>query len=317
MDTPVPTQSSLGPHVVGMRIVVRRVLPGETGPSGGPALTDLLGICLAWTEDACVVQPESGPAVTIALADIVSGKPVPPRPSARMRVSARDAELHTATLWPSVEVEQLGEWQLRVDTAPAGRRRKRANSCLAMGEPGVPVLDALARVRAFYPARGLPALLQVEAGSDEEAQVRAAGWKDIEGESDLLLASVSRLRRTLPRQLPRQLPRVELEVTARYSAATLGTSTDLLARGRAALDGDWVGLHDLEVVPPSRRRGLASAIVATLLEWAAEQGAMTAWLHVETDNPAARAFWEALGFSPHHTCRYYAPSSASASPVSR
>ena len=39
---------ALGPHVVGLRVVVRRVLPGETGPTGGPAMTDVLGVCEAW-----------------------------------------------------------------------------------------------------------------------------------------------------------------------------------------------------------------------------------------------------------------------------
>ncbi len=73
----------LGPHVVGRRVVLRRVLRDETGPSGGPAMTDLLGVCTAWDDDAGVVQPESGPPVRIALADIVSGKPVPPRPERR------------------------------------------------------------------------------------------------------------------------------------------------------------------------------------------------------------------------------------------
>ena len=70
----------LGPHVVGQRVVVRRVVPGETGPSGGPAMTDVLGVCLRWSDGECVVQPETGPAVTIPLRLIVSGKPVPPRP---------------------------------------------------------------------------------------------------------------------------------------------------------------------------------------------------------------------------------------------
>src|SRR6188472_1688067 len=74
---------ALGPHVVGLRVVVRRVLPGETGPSGGPAMTDVLGVCTAWADGVCVVAPSSGgPPVTIRIADIVSGKPVPPRPSA-------------------------------------------------------------------------------------------------------------------------------------------------------------------------------------------------------------------------------------------
>ena len=46
---PTPgTAHGLGPHVVGQRVVVRRVVRGETGPSGGPAMTDVLGICTSW-----------------------------------------------------------------------------------------------------------------------------------------------------------------------------------------------------------------------------------------------------------------------------
>ena len=294
----------LGPHVVGQRVVVRRIVHGETGPTGGPAMTDLLGVCLSWSDGVCVVQPETGPAVSIALADIVSGKPVPPRPSMRMRVSARDAEEHTARLWPSIEVRPLGSWQLRIDTAPTGRRRKRANSCLAMGDPGTPVRDALASVTAFYARRGADALVQVEADSDLEAAIRAAGWQPLDhGESELVLASVAGARRALPRQLPD----ADLRLGSGHATATVGAGPDLLAEGRAGLDGDWVGLHGVEVATSARRRGLGTAVVATLLEWAAEQGATTAWLHVETDKPGARAFWAALGFTPHHTCRYYAP----------
>src|SRR3954470_18761179 len=82
------TPPGLGPHCVGQRVVVRRVLPGETGPSGGPAMTDLLGVMESWTDGSTVVRAEDGTTTEIALRDIVSGKPVPPRASARMRVSA-------------------------------------------------------------------------------------------------------------------------------------------------------------------------------------------------------------------------------------
>jgi hypothetical protein len=60
-------------------VVVRRVLPGETGPTGGPAMTDVLGTCEAWTDTTVVVRREDGSVVEIPLADVVSGKPVPPR----------------------------------------------------------------------------------------------------------------------------------------------------------------------------------------------------------------------------------------------
>ncbi len=56
-----------------------------------------------------------------------------------------------------------------------------------------------------------------------------------------------------------------------------------------------------------RRRGLARDVVATLLEWGAERGALTAWLHVESDNHGARAFYDSLGLGVHHTVRYLSP----------
>lgn len=304
---------------MGQRIVVRRVLRGQTGPSGGPAFTDVLGTCLAWDADSCLVERADGEKVRIVLADVVSGKPVPPRPPVRMRVSARDAESHTAALWPTVETAPLGAWVLRHEPAPVGRLRKRASSCLAMGDPGRPVPDALAEVAAFYAARDRDPLVQVETGSDVEAAVVAAGWEPLPvGASELWLASVSRVRRALPPSASTPALPVELTGTGPHAIAAAGTGCDPVAEGHAALDRDWVGLHGLAVDPSYRRRGLGAAVVARLLDWAAEQGALTAWLHVETDNPGGQAFWEALGFAAHHGCRYYAPaSSASAGPVSR
>ena len=68
-------------------------------------------------------------------------------------VSARETEEHASPLWPLVERVPLGEWQLRSDPAPADRLIKRANSCLAMGNPGQPLTDAADRVCEFYTAR--------------------------------------------------------------------------------------------------------------------------------------------------------------------
>lgn len=308
---------------MGQRIVVRRVLRGQTGPSGGPAFTDVLGTCLAWDEETCLVERADGEKVRIVLADVVSGKPVPPRPPVRMRVSSRDAEAHTAALWPTVATTPLGAWTLRTETAPTGRLLKRANSCLAMGDPDRPVDEALAAVAAFYAERGRDPLVQVETGSDVEAAVRAAGWLPLPvGDSELWLASVSRVRRALPPSATAPATPVELSVTGPRAVVSAGTGCDPVAEGHAAVDGDWVGLHGVTVDPSYRRRGMGAALVARLLSWSAEQGALTAWLHVEADNPGGQAFWEALGFAFHHGCRYYVPgaapaSSASAEPVSR
>ncbi|MEZ0578612.1 GNAT family N-acetyltransferase [Nocardioides sp. MH1] len=294
----------LGPHVVGQRVVVRRLVRGETGPSGGPALTDLLGVCLAWGDGRCVVQPETGDPVEIALADIVSGKPVPPRPSVRMRVSSRDAELHAASLWSTVTTRPLGDWVLRTDTAPVGRLRRRANSCLAFGDPGVPFPEAEVQVRSFYDTIGRPTYVQVEAGSAQDEAFAAAGWQhDPTGDAELRLAGVSAVRRRIGR-----VPDLaHLTATGPRAVATVSDGSGVLARGEAAVDGDWIGVHGVEVESTHRRQGLATAVLSELLGWGAEQGATTAWLHVEVDNVPALSWYDVLGLAPHHTCRYLTP----------
>lgn len=273
---------------------------GETGPTGGPAFTDLLGICTEWGEGWCVVAPESGAPVRIPLADIVSGKPVPPRPSVRHRVSVREAELRTAALFPGLETAYVGEWQLRAQPRPGAAVRRRANSCLAMGDPGAPFDEAVAAVRAFYAARDRSPLVNVEADSETEAAFRSHGWRPVPGDAHFLLASVARTRRLLPRSFA-VAPARSVEGD-RVCVTVAGR-----AEGQAAVDGDWVGLFGLTVEPAYRRQGLATAVLAELLAWAAEQGARTAWLHVETGNDAAIALYEGLGFETHHTYRYLAP----------
>ncbi len=291
---------TLGPHVVGSRVVVRRLVPGETGPSGGPAMTDVLGVCLRWSGGECVVQPDDGPAVTIPLRLVVAGKPVPPRPSVRARATPLEIHRHVAGLWPGVVTEQVGEWVLRAGPLVDGRYPRRGSSALAMGDPGVPLPEALDRVLAFSESHGRRPLAVVELGSAREEELATLGWRPIDlAPVHTQLASVARVRRGLgpPAEdatVEEDGPRVEVR---------LGDA----ARGRAAVEGDWLGLHGVLVDPAQRHRGLARAVVATLLEWGAERGATTTWLHVESDNTAAVGLWEGIGFRTHHDHRYVAP----------
>ena len=282
----------LGPHVVGQRIVVRRLVPGETGPTGGPAFTDVLGICVAW--DPCVVQTDRG-TVTIPLAEIVSGKPVPPRPSVRLRASVAECESHVATLWSSVAVTPVGAWQVRSATSVP---RKRANSCLAVVDPGLPLAEAVAAVRRVSGPGAR--LLHVEADSSLEADLLALGCGPAGGESAFMLAGVSRALRAGGRPTAS----ADLSPSGSHASASIGGGCDPIAEAQATVDGDWIGIREVLVDPGHRRQGLARAVVAGLLEWGLEQGARTAWLHVEEDNVAERALYESLGFVEHHRMRY-------------
>jgi N-acetylglutamate synthase len=262
-------------------------------------MTDVLGICESWGDGVTVIRREDGSTVTIRTADIVSGKPVPPRPSVRGRVPVREAESHAAPHWPGVERTELGEWELRSEPEPEGRLRKRANSCLAMGDPGIGLPEAADAVVAHYRDRGRPALVQVEVGSETDEWFTAHGWTVVEGGDALfLLGSLSRARRLVGSAAGDADP--ELRVDGPRAHAVIPDR----ALAKASVDGDWLGIHDVVVEPAFRRRGLARVVMATLLEWGAEQGATTVWLHVETDNDPAIALYESMGLSVHHACRY-------------
>ena len=288
---------SLGPHVVGQRIVVRHLLPDGRA-------TDVLGTCTAWDDGSLTIDrdgpPDRAGPVVIALADVVTGKPVPPRASVRARVPARSVEEHVAALWTEIETEPLGEWLLRASPPHGGRLRRRGNSALAMDEPGIGWGDAVWRVREFYAAREQPAYIQVQRGSSVERTLAPLGFTSLgDGDAHAQLAPVAQALRSVRRSAPD----VAAEVDESPTSATVRLDSGA-ATGRAVLSGDWVLVEGLVVDPGHRRRGLATAVLADLLDWGASRGATTAMLHVETDNTGAIALYERHGFVTHHTNRY-------------
>ena len=298
----------LGPHVVGQRIVVRRIVHGETGPSGGPAMTDLLGICTSWGEVECTVAPEIGEPVRIALADIVSGKPVPPRPPTRHRVSPLEAQTRALALWPALDTEPLGSWVLRRSATSTARR---ANSVLAFGDPGLEAEAAYERVVDFY-ARppGSRPIAAVLPDSPEDALFRSHDWVPESHDADTLfqLAGVAQLHRRLrPAHAgPAAEQPVSIEETDGLAVARWELDGELVASGVASYSKDWVGFRSIEVTDGHRRRGHALTVMSALLDWGAEQGATTAYLQVLGDNSPALGLYRRLGFSTHHAYRYLA-----------
>jgi len=317
---------------------VRRVLPGETGPSGGPAMTDVLGVLESWASGVATVRTATDDLVQIPIADIVSGKPVPPRPSVRMRVPVEVAERRALASWPAIDTAPLGEWLLRA----SGGYSARANSVLADGDPGVPLDDALAQVGSFYDGHGLPTWAQVVVGSDVHRALEDRGWDLARpGEADSLfqLVSVSAAARVVRRTLPTAVPAVSVAPRAdaawladdaralRHRDAALAVlegaadvgfvavtdpgAGEVVAKGRVARgaggfpgDEDWAGITNVWVSPAHRRQGLGTVVMAALLEWAAERGVTTAYLQVRGDNLGALAAYGRLGFSTHHAYRY-------------
>ncbi len=318
-------EHTLGPHVVGLRVVVRRVLRNETGPSGGPAMTDLLGICESWDATTTSIRAEDGTLTTIALADIVSGKPVPPRPSRFSRLSADEVEDRARAFFIPVETEELGDWVLRF----TGGINARPNSLLPVGDPGMSLDDALERTVEFYAARDRDAVAQVVVGSRIQVELEARGWTVLDShqaDNDVLLAGTATVRRALSGvdtsslthadQVSRAWLAGNDRALANYDTvaaslalphatfATIDEDGAQRAHGRISVERDWGFVADLMVATDHRRHGYGRTMMAGLTEWAAEAGATVLLLQVLADNEPAQQLYAELGFERHHSYRH-------------
>ncbi|MER7624901.1 GNAT family N-acetyltransferase [Streptomyces sp. NPDC126503] len=311
---------------VGKRVSVRYVT-GQ-GVEGGK-FTDSVGVLTSWDAGVLLITRKSGEGVRIPESALVAGKVVPAAPARRRGPAATFAELARATAraWEPPESERLGEWTLRA----AGGFTRRANSALPLGDPGMPVPEALERVREWYEARKLPPFVQAATGAEGTqellcAELERRGWRrevsaEVRigalapvGDTDADVAAV-RLARTADEAWLRRYRRFgEVDAVAHavlasgpsvWFASVPGAGDVPAAIGRCVVDGRWAGFLAVEVDPEQRRRGLATAVMTALARRALEEGASAAWLQVETENDGARALYDGLGFATHHHYHHY------------
>ena len=311
---------------VGKRVSVRYV---TERPSAGGKFTDAVGVLTSWDSGVLLITRKSGETVRIAETSLVAGKVVPPAPARRKGPSATFPELARATAraWQPVESEPLGEWTLRA----ADGFTRRANSALPLGDPGLPVAEALTLVREWYAARKLPAYVQTATGAEGTQELLCAaldrhGWRrEVSAEVRIgalapigdLDADVSavRLSRTVDeawlsryQRFGEPSPAVRPVLTSGPSvwfASVAGTGEVPAAIGRCVVDGRWAGFMAVEVDPALRRQGLATSVMTALARQALDEGASAAWLQVEADNDGARALYEGMGFAVHHHYHHY------------
>src|ERR1051326_6239063 len=117
-----------------------------------------------------------------------------------MPVSITELEAVAALGWRAPEEARLGQWLLRAAEGFTGR----ANSALAAGDPGSSLADAVAKVGAWYAARGLPAMIAVPypLGRPGEGPVDRfldqQGWSTRAGPAVVMTAAAAEVARTGP-----------------------------------------------------------------------------------------------------------------------
>lgn len=310
---------------VGKRVSVRQL--DEDAPKG-EKFTDTVGVLTSWDNGVLVITRRTGERVRIAESSLVAGKVVPAAPARRRGPAASYAELArvAARGWQAVERERLGAWELR---AAAGFTR-RANSVLPVGDPGLPLDEALASIRSWYAARGLPAYLQLATGAEGTqerlcVELERRGWTR-EVTAELWMGSLAPVadhdlpggvvlsrvvdEAWLSRYQRKGMSEVALTVLRSGPSVWFATvpgpaGAPPAAIGRCVVDGRWAGFAAVEVDPSRRRQGLATAVMTALARQALDEGASAGWLQVEKDNAGARALYAALGFGAHHEYHHY------------
>jgi N-acetylglutamate synthase len=244
-------------------------------------------------------------------------------------ISIDDLELAAAPGWRACEEDRLGDWLLRAAEGFTGR----ANSALAVGDPGLPLATAIEKVRGWYSERGSRAMIAVAypagqpAASSLDRLLAALGWTIRADAATVMTAEAS----TVAGSMRADAATVELD--AEPTAAWLGryhyrggplppmalklltsapwqefgsvrSGDETIAIGRVAGAGDWAGLTAIEVAPEHRRKGLAAAITAALAARAAGCGFPNLYLQVTDENTAARELYRRLGFTDHHGYHY-------------
>jgi ribosomal protein S18 acetylase RimI-like enzyme len=311
---------------VGKRVSVRRL--GDGG-AAGEKFTDTVGVLTSWDDGVLLITRRDGQSVRIPESALVAGKIVPSAPARRRGPAASYEELArvAARAWRPVESERLGAWELRA----AGGFTRRANSVLPLGDPGLPLDEALSVVRRWYGDRGLPAYVQTATGAEGTQEVLCAelerrGWTR-EVSAELWIGALAPLADrgepagvTLSRAADQAwLARYQRKGVSEVALKVLGSGPSVwfatvpgpaegaapAAIGRCVVDGRWASFAAVEVAPEQRRQGLATAVLAALARRALDEGASAAWLQVETDNAGARALYAGTGFSAHHAYHHY------------
>ncbi len=241
--------------------------------------------------------------------------------------AVRELERLGAEAWPSLERVELDGWVLRY----SGVLGTRANSGLPVADGVLPLGEKLRDVSAFYGSRGAPALIQVSPASRPshlQKSLASLGYESIDDVLVMTLSDLASIRKSVEPAVvepiatsawieewiaiegegireARVLVEMLASVTAEQRFASVMKSTgDVVAVGRAVVQGEWLGFFNLATASSSRRQGYGLRTIAVLAEWGRSVGAKRAYLQVDADNGAAIHLYTGLGFTKNHEIQF-------------
>jgi GNAT superfamily N-acetyltransferase len=225
--------------------------------------------------------------------------------------------------WPALHRETIDGWLWRA----SGGGSQRANSVSTIDFTGNDLAAAIDTVEARYRTRGAPARFQTfddTAPPDLTTSLQRRGYR--EGEAtltmfkrlerttavvpvetrdhawdqwcDVYLGAITPSRRTVNREILTSIPTPRAFFGCRVDGHIVSTALCITGFGCAVIEC-------VATRPDARRRGSAMTVMSGLLAWAAQQDADLIGLQVVATNTPAIRLYEALGFVPGATNRFW------------
>lgn len=311
----------------------------EPPPAHGPSLTDTVGEVIALDEESVRMSTRTG-EVTLRRDLVVAARAIPPKPIRRgaphRAIGIEDLHLVMTKGQPGTTQSWLGRegdgWLLRAGGGWTGR----SNSTLPVGDPGLPLAQAVDAVEAWYTERDLTPLVMLPrpkgattADDPLGALLLERGWTEgnpadvLTGRTDMLLTGAVSPPEGLSLHSrdhvdevwlaggsPRLLDHLDAarEVLALPPRQVFLTAQDgeggTAGVVRVALADGWAGIFGLHVAPAHRRRGIGRWLTQQAAGAALDTGASLTYLQVEPSNDAAQQLYRGLGMQRHHDYVY-------------
>jgi ribosomal protein S18 acetylase RimI-like enzyme len=292
----------------------------------------VVGEIVSADHDRWLVRRRDGQIAEVRVASIEAQRVVPPRRSAT--TPTREVEQIAAFGWRAVETMRLGEWLLRA----SGGFTQRANSALALGDPGIALERAIDLVTEWYDERGLPALVMQPDGASPSGlteRLGARGWTT-RSETHVMTGEIAYALRAMPDAFagldvaglevrlddapddawyacyapatpPSDAARRVVEDHPSVVFASIRDGDQVVATARASVDVRWASLSAVMVTPDRRRHGLGAAVTLAASKEAARRGGRHLCLSVEATNAPAIELYRRLNLRVHHNYRYWSP----------
>lgn len=229
----------------------------------------------------------------------------------------RRIEEASLNAWPALQQILFDGWILRFSKGYT----KRANSVNPLFTSHLDIENKIGTCERLYEEKGLPPVFRITpfvSPPNLDRVLERHHYRKIDPTSVLYLDLTRHATRTQTGHLreesldgwlqlfsrmtdsPPEKQQIRREILQGMPVRRLPVS--LVVEGQAvscavgALEGDLLGVFDLVTDPRQRRKGYATSLVSSLLEWAQTNGARCAYLQVAFQNAPAHGLYTKLGF---------------------